>query len=464
MNSLKGLKVLILHFRVGLTDGVSLEIGAWKKILERAGAEVKLGAGNVSVGADYVIEHFENQLDTLIYDLDEEAFGGFKNMTQDVFEQKFLATQAFLEGEFDRVLAEYKPDWVVVSNVFSVGENLVSVGALVKALDKARVPTLSVNHDFIWEAPRYRKPSSELVEEQVELYMPPIRPYMRYCTINKIAQAELERRKGIKADLMYDTLDFEQKIEKDVHYWKLLEKQGVKRSDIVILQATRVVRRKNIELAIDLTKLVSEKLSSYKKPVTLYDGRKFDPTKNKVVLVASGYAEKRDEWYLKTLKEYAKEQGVNFVAMNGEYEDKEKGLTPILKMHQFADLVSYPSGYEGFGNQFLEAVFSRKPVVVFEYPVFQTDIKPKGFGVISLGDKASKRQNGLVKVAVRVMRKATVETVAMLTDEKRYRNTTNKNFAIAAANFSYENALTVFKRNLVVGQDVEESTVYTTGE
>ena len=49
-----------------------------------------------------------------------------------------------------------------------------------------------------------------------------------------------------------------------------------------------------------------------------------------------------------------------------------------------ADLVTYPSNFEGFGNAFLEAVYFRRPIVVNSYSIYTMDIKPKGFRVIEL--------------------------------------------------------------------------------
>lgn len=47
-----------------------------------------------------------------------------------------------------------------------------------------------------------------------------------------------------------------------------------------------------------------------------------------------------------------------------------------------ADLVTYPSSIEGFGNAFLEAVYYRRPVLVNNYSSYEVDIKPKGFRTI----------------------------------------------------------------------------------
>jgi glycosyltransferase involved in cell wall biosynthesis len=45
-------------------------------------------------------------------------------------------------------------------------------------------------------------------------------------------------------------------------------------------------------------------------------------------------------------------------------------------------LVTYPSGYEGFGNAFVEAIYFKKPIVVNRYSIFVEDIEPYGFEVI----------------------------------------------------------------------------------
>jgi glycosyltransferase involved in cell wall biosynthesis len=47
-----------------------------------------------------------------------------------------------------------------------------------------------------------------------------------------------------------------------------------------------------------------------------------------------------------------------------------------------ADLVTYPSEIEGFGNAFLETIYYRRPLVVNNYTIYAIDIKPKGFHVI----------------------------------------------------------------------------------
>jgi len=74
----------------------------------------------------------------------------------------------------------------------------------------------------------------------------------------------------------------------------------------------------------------------------------------------------------------------------GKTPDGRKIYTP-QDLYHHADLVTYPSNFEGFGNAFVEAVYFRRPIVVNNYSVYAIDIKPKGFKVIELDDYVDSR-------------------------------------------------------------------------
>ena len=64
-----------------------------------------------------------------------------------------------------------------------------------------------------------------------------------------------------------------------------------------------------------------------------------------------------------------------------------KPVGPAHTLHDAylaADLITYPSLYEGYGNALLEAVFYGKPVVVNRYPVYVADIAPLGLSFIEI--------------------------------------------------------------------------------
>jgi len=66
-------------------------------------------------------------------------------------------------------------------------------------------------------------------------------------------------------------------------------------------------------------------------------------------------------------------------------------------VYPHADLVTFFSTYEGFGNALLEAFYFRKPVVVNRYSIFITDIEPKGFDVVAASGIVSDRVLDVVR-------------------------------------------------------------------
>ena len=95
----------------------------------------------------------------------------------------------------------------------------------------------------------------------------------------------------------------------------------------------------------------------------------------------------------------------------------------IWDAYQNADLVSYPSTYEGFGNAFLEAIYYKKPILCNRYGIYRTDIEPCGFKVILM--------DGFLTDDV-------VAQVHRVLDDKDYvRGLTEHNYVVASRFFSY---------------------------
>jgi glycosyltransferase involved in cell wall biosynthesis len=89
-----------------------------------------------------------------------------------------------------------------------------------------------------------------------------------------------------------------------------------------------------------------------------------------------------------------------------------------------ADLVTYPSSYEGFGNALLEAVYFRCPVLVNRYAVYVRDIEPTGLDLVEIDGEVT-------ATAVEQLR-------ALLADDARRRAVTEHNVGVAQHHFSYE--------------------------
>lgn len=89
-----------------------------------------------------------------------------------------------------------------------------------------------------------------------------------------------------------------------------------------------------------------------------------------------------------------------------------------------ADLVTYPSLYEGFGNALLETIYFKRLTLVNRYPVYNADIEPLGFEFIEL--------DGYVD------RSAVEKTLTLLDDTGEIKRITEKNYEIAREHFSLE--------------------------
>jgi hypothetical protein len=92
--------------------------------------------------------------------------------------------------------------------------------------------------------------------------------------------------------------------------------------------------------------------------------------------------------YEKRVRQFAAllEVTVNFESKivgdtRGFTEDGRKVYT-LGDIYPQADLVTYPSAVEGFGNAFLEAIYYQRPLMLNNYSIYEADIKPKGFQVI----------------------------------------------------------------------------------
>jgi glycosyltransferase involved in cell wall biosynthesis len=89
-----------------------------------------------------------------------------------------------------------------------------------------------------------------------------------------------------------------------------------------------------------------------------------------------------------------------------------------------ADLVTYPSEYEGFGNAFLEAIYHKQPIVCNRYLIYRTDIEPCGFKSIVFDG---------------FLTNETVEQVNQLLDDRQRRQEmVDHNYQVGKEFFSYE--------------------------
>ncbi len=250
----------------------------------------------------------------------------------------------------------------------------------------------------------------------LDAYFPPDLPTIQHITINSIAQKKLELRRGIKSTIIPNVHDFSTPPPGiDDYNQDFRQDLGLHPGDRFILQPTRVIQRKGIELAIELV-------------------RRLDLPEPRLVITHSAEDEGRVYWTW--LKREAQMMGVKLLLVD-DIVGAERALVDGRKKYSLwdayphADLVTYPSLYEGFGNALLETVYFRRLMVVNGYPVYNADIHPLGFEFIEL--------DGFVDEA------SVQRTRRLLDSPEEVQAMTEKNYRLAQEHFSME----VLERKLV---------------
>lgn len=147
--------------------------------------------------------------------------------------------------------------------------------------------------------------------------------------------------------------------------------------------------------------------------------------------------------YEQRLIEHAKRKNVNIIVRpdlvnHSRHVENGKNVYSLWDAYVFCDIITYPSIYEGWGNKFLEGIYAKKPQIVFEYPVFRSDIIDYGFKYISFGSQYKLDENLLATVSEDVLKKAADETIQFLTDKELYFSSVEENFIIGQRDFSLD--------------------------
>ncbi|MBA2266498.1 MAG: glycosyltransferase, partial [Chloroflexi bacterium] len=89
-----------------------------------------------------------------------------------------------------------------------------------------------------------------------------------------------------------------------------------------------------------------------------------------------------------------------------------------------ADLITYPSLYEGYGNALVEALYYGVPVMVNRYPVYVSDIAPLGVRMIEIDGAIT---NDTIS-----------EVQALLANPRKIRDNARHNFEVGQKHLSYD--------------------------
>lgn len=401
----RSINIGFISFRFQGTDGVSLETSKWAEVLEEMGHQCYYfsGLSDRPLERSMVVEeaHFLEPENRAYY----TSFFSSTKRTQEQTQWVHTRRELFKEHLYS-FIKKFEIDLLIPQNILSFPLNIPLSMALVEIIAETSIPTIAHHHDFTWE----RKPLLvNSIWDYISMAVPPNLPSVQHVVINSSASHQMARRVGVSSIIIPNVMDFENPPpESDEYSADLREALGIEPDELFILQPTRVVQRKGIEHAIELVSRLGRKARLVISHASGDDGLEYEDR-------VADFAERMGVGTIFSSEKFGEHRGTT--------EDGKK-IYSLSDAYPQCDLVTYPSLVEGFGNAFLEALYYKKPIVVNNYAIYATDLRPKGFKVIEFDDYITER---------------TIQETRRILDDPTYQAEMCRfNYALALRYFSYQ--------------------------
>ncbi len=400
----ESLRIGFVSTRLAGTDGVSLETAKWAHVLQEMGHECYYFAGELDLAPErcrLVPEaHFEHPL---VVQINRDLFDDYQRTSATSDAVRDLVR--LLKESLKQFVRDFGLQLLIIENALSIPMNVPLGLAITEWVAESDMPTIAHHHDFAWERTRFAVGAAE---DYLQAAFPPEMARIHHVVINSYAAKQVALRTGMRSMLVPNVMDFENPPPQADDYSATLRRDmGLADGEVLLLQPTRVVPRKRIERAIELARWLDLPC----------------------VLVVSHSAGDEGHEYQQYLEYYAQALGVRTVfgeqrlAHGRKFASDGNKTYSLADGYQRADIVTYPSQIEGFGNAFLEAVYFRQPLLMSTYEIFKTDIHPKGFQVVGFDEFITQK---------------TIEQARLvLSDEKVRRGIVDRNYELGARYYSY---------------------------
>lgn len=381
-------RIGFISTRFAGNDGVSLETAKWATVLERMNHTCYYFCGECDRPPErsYIVPeafyrhpsidaitqtvfsgswghlHKDNQVHPEIEALHQDFFSVFIRPTR--ITTKVQELKAYFKEHLYKFAHQFRLEALIVENALTIPVNIPLGLAITEFIAETGYPTIAHHHDFYWERQRFMNNS---VQDYLAAAFPPTLASVRHVVINSVQAHQLASRTEATAMIVPNVMDFDSPPSPPDEYARTARADlGVAPDRYLILQPTRIIQRKGIEHAIELSRRLS--------------------LPNDLIISHAAGDEGTD--YEKRVREFADLLDV-IVNFESDIVGPERGLTPdgrkiysLADIYPHADLITYPSSIEGFGNGFLEAVYFKRPIVVNNYSIYEADLKPKGFQVV----------------------------------------------------------------------------------
>ncbi len=424
--------------KLGDTDGVSLEADKWNHMLGELEHEVFTIAGKYPNRLENVKPENQITLPSLSLDSDEQKeyeraffpnllYGNSREVDSSTVRrnvEKLKDRGMELRNQIYSEIKNHDIDVIIPNNTNAMPMTLEGAMASFYLTGRDMVAGVFHNHDFRWERTRFVDSN---IEDLLEDIMPPRNPGIQHVVLSRYAQHNLMTQKGVHdAIIIPNCEDFDNPPMMDDYTRNFRSDFDFANDNVLIVQPTRIIRRKNIEDSIDLISKFTNKYPEFKDKVrfmiSLYEGDEPDRTYKKEI---THLAERKD------IPVYFLGDEGRVASVRKIDGDGKRVYTPRDVLVN-ADLVTYLPYWEGFGNAFLEATAARKPIVMAAYLVYDTDIATKGFDHLVLRRDTNNGHSLLVG-------EDNLEKIyEVLTDPVRRADMVNRNFEVGRQNFGFD--------------------------
>ena len=244
------MRIGIAATRLAGVDGVTFETAKWESVLDAMGHELRLCAGEVDA-----LRYQARLVPPMHF-----TWPPAERVTAAAFDPE--SDPAAVRSEIDRLAEQLLPvltDWVrvneldalIIENAWAIPMHLPLGIALRRLVEDRQLPAIGHHHDYWWERERF---ASCVVPDLLELAFPPDLPWVRHASINSLAAAQLRSRRGLASTVVPNVFDFDRPRPRRAPAVRrrLRTELGMGERGLLVVQPTRVVPRKGIELAIEL--------------------------------------------------------------------------------------------------------------------------------------------------------------------------------------------------------------------
>lgn len=413
------LNVGIIHSLIGKNDGVSIVIDQTVNAMVK---DMGINLGNIFFMAAHISPRFNAETDEILWhknDIHKKVIQHFSSDPLEGLDQEIHENALYAKSVIKKFVDKHNIDLLIAHNTSHPYNFItaVGIGYYLEEIHEQGIiwPNVMVWwHDSFFERERFKNPNP-IIEKYLK-YLPGTeidgiafinndQPKLAERYFQKYNMNNLKRFFEERAIVVPNTSDipwdwenqpwngnniihppqdhYNDSLFRDIGLTKELDKRGFSIDDTVfLLQHTRVVPRKKIEVAIDFAFELEKKY--------IQDGMR-----KCIAIIVSGHSGDEMEEYKKSLILYYEsrlkiEEGSNVIIIFGENRIlSHRDIIVDKKYYKFAEIPSiiaargglgtYFSEVEGFGNNLLEMISLGLPVLINRYEVFKSDIEQYGF-------------------------------------------------------------------------------------